>query len=535
MPGTKTVAGYASEYQHWAHDVIPQKSQSYLVSTHQPASVGFQELAGRIDVLQGLRNLPQGWTNKQNYEELEKWLGTANETWIDQDYKYSTRNQISSLLSMLNRKDIFEDLTAEGSIGYHLYGSKPLGLVNFLLQMVLAYELRLRLRGSDDWMSGMTPNVLAAIEMAHRWMENVKIELSGEGNLRFKFHSLVHERQLEGLIKFSEAMEWPKLSEMREYTEGAYAGYRAGLLMSLTFWNWMFGQVLPGDQFIYHIMGALVYATPSFRSLGSAKYHAASLIIDGRSYWRAKSAVGCVLGGMKGIKSVCGWIGPCPAPIEDSVTGWVRNNGAAVAFPIPGKQILGNFSHGDSVGGKMSTSLWAMPTEETLTLEWLANMSDKTKWKTPEAPKPSSERCEFLGLHLKPLQSEVPPAVPQDQEYRASIDFNVNGKPVTYTLFCKPTFVASHPCINGPHLQHSNDMNRFENVRNIQDLQNLQRIPDEVLIINATCDGGELVARAWCSENAQHAVVRKGDDTCFACAVKMASEQGLGVNCLIWA
>lgn len=133
MLGTKTIAGYASEFQHWAYGVIPQMPQSYFVSTHQPASVGVQGLAGRIDVLQGLRNLPQGWTNKQNYEELEKWLSSANEAWIDQDYKYSTRNQIFSLFSMLNRKDMFEDLTAEGSIGYHLYGQKPRGLVNFLI------------------------------------------------------------------------------------------------------------------------------------------------------------------------------------------------------------------------------------------------------------------------------------------------------------------------------------------------------------------------------------------------------------------
>ena len=330
-------------------------------------------------------------------------------------------------------------------------------------------------------------------------------------------------------------MEWPKLSEMREYAEGAYAGYRIGSQISLTFWNWMFGKVFPGDQFMYHIMGALVYATPSFRSLGFAKYHAASLIIDGKSYWRAKSAVGCVFGGMKGIKALCGWVGPCPETAEDSITGCIRNNGAPVGFCIPGKPILGGFDHADDGElGKKSTSSWAMPTEATLTPQWLANMSDKTKWNAPEAPKPSSDRCKFLGLHLKPVHPVTPPAVPQDQEYRASIDFNVDGKPVTHTLFSKPSCVASYPCINGPHLQHSNDMGRFKKVCTIRDLKNFQRIPDEVLIFNATCDGGELVARVWCSENAQHAVVRKGSETCFACTVKMASEQGLGVNCYIF-
>lgn len=112
----------------------------------------------------------------------------------------------------------------------------------------------------------------------------------------------------------------------------------------------------------------------------------------------------------------------------------------------------------------------------------------------------------------------------------------MEGKPpVTYTLSNKPSFVASHPWSKGPHLQHSNDMRRFKHVCTIQDLKNAKKIPGEVLIINATYDGGELVARAWCWENAQHAVVRKGGGTCFACAVTMASGQGLGVNCLIWA
>jgi hypothetical protein len=54
-------------------------------------------------------------------------------------------------------------------------------------------------------------------------------------------------------------------------------------------------------------------------------------------------------------------------------------------------------------------------------------------------------------------------------------------------------------------------------------------------IINATCEGGELVARAWCSENEQKAVIMHASGPCLLCAVKMVSENGLGVNCLIWA
>jgi len=205
-----------------------------------------------------------------------------------------------------------------------------------------------------------------------------------------------------------------------------------------------------------------------------------------------------------------------------------------VEFYIPRKPNRDFDDDNDSVLGAISTPSGGTPMQSRLTAEWITKMCDPAMWRIVEAPKPS-ERCEFLGLHLRPVESTVSPASPQDQEYRASLDFKVEGELATFTLYSNPTFVAAHHCLDGPHSVHSNDLARSKNVCTIRDLTYRRHSSNGVLIINATCDGGEVAARAWCSENSQHAVVRKGSGTCFACAVKMASDQGLGVNCLIWA
>src|SRR5208283_1636883 len=103
-------------------------------------------------------------------------------------------------------------------------------------------------------------------------------------------------------------------------------------------------------------------------------------------------------------------------------------------------------------------------------------------------------------------------------EYQASITLEIDTVPVTYTLYTNPLFIAATPCRNGPHPVHRRELLGLNNVWDVQNLKNAQASHEELMIINATCDGGELVGRAWCSEMGRHAVVRRGNDTCFACA-----------------
>jgi hypothetical protein len=57
---------------------------------------------------------------------------------------------------------------------------------------------------------------------------------------------------------------------------------------------------------------------------------------------------------------------------------------------------------------------------------------------------------------------------------------------------------------------------------------------DEVMVINATGKGAEVLARAWCSERGKSAVIRRTGGPCFVCAVRAASRGNLGTGVLIW-
>jgi len=125
---------------------------------------------------------------------------------------------------------------------------------------------------------------------------------------------------------------------MREFVENAYIKIRSGGRLAIQLWSWIFGLVLPGNNFIYIIMTSLVGATSRLKEfIGVNRYPAAGLVLSDRSYWRANTVVGRVLGGLKGIKATCGWIGPCPIP-EGVKPGWIRVKARFVAFREPDRQ-----------------------------------------------------------------------------------------------------------------------------------------------------------------------------------------------------
>ncbi|KAI9812105.1 MAG: hypothetical protein M1832_000616 [Thelocarpon impressellum] len=53
-------------------------------------------------------------------------------------------------------------------------------------------------------------------------------------------------------------------------------------------------------------------------------------------------------------------------------------------------------------------------------------------------------------------------------------------------------------------------------------------IDDGVMVINATGQGAEALARAWCSERGKNAIIRRSGGPCYVCAVKAADKAGLG-------
>ncbi|KAK1961959.1 hypothetical protein LY78DRAFT_684431 [Colletotrichum sublineola] len=311
-------------------------------------------------------------------------------------------------------------------------------------------------------------------------------------------------------------------------------------------------------------MSALVAASPSLAGLGPPMYFGSGLVLEDRSYWRAKFVLGRVLGGLRGVKAANGWVGPCPLPVvvgngegesEGKITkGWWRVHARDVTFKKPEHMP----SHADADEGASFSNLDRVA-GETSKADWVRTIGDQSKWIVPIGPSAAPDVVEFRAIRLKPLRkvadpgvgldgngsesgegpnASVPVSEPEEAEpmHRASVELAVNGAAVSFTLYNAPVFVAAPRCIDGPHAVHERDLPKLQHIRRVGQLSGYVQNDERVLVIDATGQGEcELAARAWCAEYGQHAVVRRAAGTCFACAVRAASHQGLGLGCLIWA
>ncbi|WQF81601.1 Putative prion-inhibition and propagation, HeLo domain, HeLo domain superfamily [Colletotrichum destructivum] len=579
--GTRTVEGYAADFSAWArenehHDGRHAWSIDRDLPEHKTSF-----LLERLRLLQVRRSLAR--TEEQAKKNIEELIGPSSFTPArgEAGSGWGTKTfRISDLLSTLNRADMFDDVRDSVSlVAVALRPQGPqggFGFANFLFQMVLAYELKLLLDRERDIVFGnYGPGIIATVTAAERWIDGVLVKVTDPKKEKIEMFSLVHERQVEGLVRFAELMAWPLLGEMRSYIEDAYAHIRAGVRTSSHLWDWLFGTMLPGNAFVFTIMSALVAASPSIAGLGAPRYFASGLVLNDRSYWRAKFVLGRVLGGLRGVKAANGWVGPCPLPVvgaaagENTITkGWWRVQARDVAFKIP--QHLP--SHADADEGASFSNLGRVA-GGTSKADWVRTIGDQSKWVIPVGPSGAPDVVKFRALRLKSVRRATDPGVdpgsgdsvdgmfnmggevglPGASEetvtetetaesaveplQRASIELTVNGADVSFTIYNTPVFVAAPRCINGPHAVHERDLPKLQHIRRIGQLAGYIHSDDErVLVIDATGQGeGELAARAWCAEYGQHAVVRRAPGTCFACAVMAASHQGLGLGCLIWA
>jgi hypothetical protein len=398
-------------------------------------------------------------------------------------------------------------------------------------------------RLSEVGFGNVSPRIVAAMHALERWLDGIQVKLPDPNDVALL--SLVHERQVEGLIRFAEIMAWPALGERRIFAEEAYASIRRGMASSTHLWDWLYGLMLPGNGFIFAIMAALVAATPSLRHLEAAEYYGSGLVLKDRSYWRAKTVLGRVLGGMKGCRAANGWIGPYPAPEDvrgaSLKEGWWRVHARNVAFT--------RFMSRDQPAEVRRFAAFQSCEDNSSAAEWIRGMGNRSEWAVPIGPSESSDHVEFRALRFQKLGSALHDTTPaqgtlmesdgQDEpepEQRAILDLLINDRPVSFTLYSNPVFIAAPACIDGPHAVHQQDLPKMQHILRTSQLLDHVHTDKRVLIIDATGkEECELVARAWCSQNGQHAIVVRGQGTCFACAVKAASQGALVIGCVIWA
>jgi hypothetical protein len=326
------------------------------------------------------------------------------------------------------------------------------------------------------------------------------------------------------------------MDEARNYIENAYQDLIAAKpVPSWDIYDWLFGLLLPGKLYRHRIMACLVHSSPTIRSISSAPYWDNGLVVKGQSYWPRRTVLGRVLGGVKGVKSVCGWIGPLPAP-KENISGWILLKARPVDIPVPVQASANSRGAFQALG-------FDEPGGGIESIEaFLQSITDPDRWvqvPPPTATRQSNEttRVQMKAIHLTRLPASAPTgtalSVPTE-EYRASLEFGIDGQTVTYTLYSNPVFVAAPPCV-GSHVLHQRQGQKYkENVIMATDIKNKYPATDQLVVIDATGEGEEVLARAWCAERGRHAIIRKGDECCFSCAASVAvGRTGLGVNVLI--
>jgi hypothetical protein len=189
--------------------------------------------------------------------------------------------------------------------------------------MFLAYQLSVRLDSTGwYWLNldrrsiadCVTGKVTAAVLLSQQWIPNVSCTFR-DGV--YTLHSSVVKSQMEGLVKFAEELRWPYLRAAKNYSDiiSQAVPSRLNRMASNPYmWDWLYGLALPGSYFSHKIMLALVIASEKHSQLGLAPALSFGLVLEDRSYWRQSSVLGRVLAGLKDVKAVSGWIGPCPSP-----------------------------------------------------------------------------------------------------------------------------------------------------------------------------------------------------------------------------
>ncbi|GIZ42889.1 hypothetical protein CKM354_000613700 [Cercospora kikuchii] len=365
-----------------------------------------------------------------------------------------------------------------------------------------------------------------------------------------KFYSQVHESQVDGLLHFAERMRWPYTNEARVNAEEAYSKMHNGGHVNGYVADWLYGLTLPGKHFAFKIMATLIQCSPSVaKTLGVAKYLDSNVVLEKQSYWRARSAVGRVLGAMPGVKSLGGWIGPLPA-VEISPSRSEPFKPLLVrlkARQIPPKKPVQAGDNTIYIGGRHDRYKYTKPDVKEDIDAYIADMTSNEAYTAPQPPHKSQSNVNATGITLKRLTAESGETTTTENteveaEYRASVTFSIDQQqdPVIYTLYTNPIFVTLPICYNGPHKVHRRELKQFQLVSwdaeklsdHISEDDDDEGEDAKCMMINATGKGAEVLARAWCSERSKHAIVVREGGPCLVCAIRTA--QSLEIKVIIW-
>jgi hypothetical protein len=258
------------------------------------------------------------------------------------------------------------------------------------------------------------------------------------------------------------------------------------------------------------------------------KYFDAGMSLQNVSYWRVRTVLVRVLGSLPGVKSVGGWIGPCPA-VKGPLNKSINIHTTRVKLE-PDRQ-------------RKERTLMQRQAKESIE-DWVADVCEQSHWVSVACPAKDPLRYEMKSITFVPLSLAEETAVskpPGDAALfcHATLEFQVGKSLITYNLDTNPPFVSLPPCYNktkDQHLIHGRELSEYSyEIWTILDLKKSRSGDYEsqgIIVINATGDGAETAARAWCAERGKSAGIRHPDGPCVVCARN--GVLGLNLGALIW-
>ncbi|KAI9878152.1 MAG: hypothetical protein M1830_001759 [Pleopsidium flavum] len=335
--------------------------------------------------------------------------------------------------------------------------------------------------------------------------------------------------------------------------------------------SWLTGLILPGEVASHVLISTLLENDPiAVEHLGDSANLYGGFIYGEKSWWSKACVVGRVLAGLEGSSECMGWIvtdlKPTTGNGETVGEGWVDiYSQTLISRGKPRIEEGTRVAQESSVLGPSGKDSSALSEDFTLPLDERSS---------------SPLNIRFERLVLKPLNDTVvtDDGVEEFEEPQpclstsaASVTFIVHHRSksrekhtslqtATFTLSYDVQFVTSFPCHpprgrslgdlvppslpptrlgSGDHLPGHLLHNSYRYChKSLADLDGAsppstsQDERREVWIIDGRCGpDADVLARAWCAENGQNAIVSRITRTCISCSIREAS--GIGVSIVI--
>jgi hypothetical protein len=540
-PGSTSVSGFAREITFW-------RQMDHDTKTIQPRWRRFSNTPSLTSTFVFDRwkalmkdGLGKDWTARKGYDQVRDLLGPSDYTWLEPEEGFKIRHQIEDLLGAMCTSPVpsFEISASIGRIVNceMIDPNGNYGFVDFLLQLVMARELSLRMdRDKRRWYGGITNRIVYDMIAADLFGRNMMFEDDG----MFQASQQTKEQQLQGILKFAEAMQWPYMDEMRVTVAKLLGPNPDDVAMDLRAFDWVSGLTLPGGFFALAVVGTLYSMSSTLskrlpQTTVQVRRGNWGVVYPQASYWSERSILGKVLAPLaedveNAVKHLGGFIGPCPSPtLPESTFGIVVQLKARSPTSVTNETDVDNE--------------WTR-TVVPITDSKQGNTAD---WDEPTPPPPAQSYIELQTLRLSKV-SAAESTDPEDAEeltgdsktpmYVPRLDFRLTKSKtmVTMTLHSNSIFVAAPAC-QGTHRIDPRDRAKYRvRLLEIEDLPRSELDDTPLTVINAA--GGQVAhafARAWCSQRAKHAVVwkREGSRCCFKCALMVASQNGLSTRILL--